>query len=226
MVAVVQARVGSSRFPAKMLAPLGPRTLIEWVLGRVVRATTLDEVVLATSDRPENDPLEEVAKALGILVVRGDEHDVLSRFVNAAELSDAQWIVRVCADNPFIDAGEIDRLVRFAVNNDVDYAFNHLNRLDNHYADGFGAEMMTRTTLLRLARFALDSSDREHVTTGIWNGTVECRVRTFDAPPELAYPHLRFDVDTPEDLRRLERLASLGLSAPAARFVEAAVEQW
>lgn len=221
VVAVVQARMGSSRFPGKMLARLGDHTLLEWVLRRVLRARCVDQVVLATSVRPENDALEQAARGLGVSVVRGAEHDVLSRFVTAARDAGAAWIVRVCADNPFVDAAEIDRLVSFATAECPDYAFNHLNRLDNGYADGFGAEILTADTLRALDTEVVDPASREHVTMAIWQQPDRYRIRTFPAPPELAYPEVHFDIDTPADLMRLTPLATLGLGAAAREFVAA-----
>lgn len=220
-MAVVQARMGSSRFPGKMLARLGEHTLIEWVFGRVVRARTLDAMALATSAAAENDALEAVARAMGLTVIRGDESDVLSRFVTAARATDAAWVVRICADNPFIDPTEIDRLVAFARAENVDYAFNHLNRLNNGYADGFGAEMLTAETLYAVDASATEPSHREHVTQYLWRHPERYRIRTFPAPPALAHADLRFDIDTPDDLARLEPLAQLGIHATAAEFVAA-----
>jgi spore coat polysaccharide biosynthesis protein SpsF len=113
IVAIVQARMGSSRFPGKMLATLGNISILEWVFQRLSRATYLDEIVLATSIDKENDVLENIANRCGVRVFRGSESDVLGRFVSAADHAKATNIVRVCADNPFIDPIEVDRLVNF-----------------------------------------------------------------------------------------------------------------
>jgi spore coat polysaccharide biosynthesis protein SpsF len=219
VVAVVQARMGSQRFPGKMLAPLGGRPVLEWVLRRVLMAHEIDIVVLATSVDQANDGLAAAADTLGVRVVRGDEHDVLSRFVEAAQTTGASWIVRVCADNPFVDPAEIDRLVRFGRTSSVDYTFNHVNRLGNRYADGFGAEMVRADVLSEVGREAHDPTDREHVTTFLWRQPDRYRVATVPAPLALQFPELRFDVDTPADLVRLEAFAPLGLRATAAEVV-------
>lgn len=223
VVAVVQARMGSARFPGKMLAPLAGRPLLDWVLRRVRQAATLDRVVLATSADAANDPLAALATALSIDVVRGDEHDVLSRFLTAADRTGARWIVRICADNPFIDAREIDRLVAFMRHAGADYAFNHLDRLGNGYADGFGAEIVSVDALRAAAVESRDPADHEHVTTFIWRHPDRFAVATFAAPPALRHPELRFDVDTPADLAALEPLAALGIDASGAAFIEAAL---
>lgn len=215
--------MGSTRFPGKVLAPLGGHLVLDWVLRRVTRASRIDRVILATSVNPENDGLVPVAEAAGVTVLRGDEHDVLSRFASAARSSGATWVVRICADNPFVDPDEVDRLVSFAVTEQPDYAFNHLNRLDNGYADGFGAEAITAQALLALDAGPTGATEREHLTLAVWQHPGRYRIRTFAAPAALAYPHLRFDIDTPADLERLAFLADLGLSAPAEAFVRAAL---
>lgn len=221
VVAVIQARMGSTRFPNKMLAKLGGRPLIEWILLRVKEAKEVDEVVLAIPNGQANDALAEAGKRHGVTVVRGDEDNVLSRFIQAGRETKADTIVRICADNPFIDAAEIDRLVRFYEAKHPEYAFNHLCRRDNHYADGFGAEIMSLSLLEELARSASKPAHREHVTSYIWEYPYAFDVATFDAPADLAFEKLRFDIDTPDDLLRLEPLAKLGIDATAASIVRA-----
>jgi spore coat polysaccharide biosynthesis protein SpsF len=222
VVAIVQARMGSRRFPGKMMAHLAGRPLIEWLLTRVSRAQRVDEVVLATSTLPADDVLEEMARRQGVSVFRGDEADVLGRFVAAADRAHADWIVRVCGDNPFVDPAEIDRLIEFFDRERPDYAFNHLERLDNKYPDGFGAEILTRDLLLTCDERAREPRDREHVTTYIWDHVHAFRIATPTAPPEIAFTHLRYDIDTPDDLERLQPLAAAaGVDGAARDFVRA-----
>lgn len=212
VVAIVQARMGSSRFPGKMLARLGGSPLLEWVLRRVLQAREIGSVCLATSTNACDDELEKLAINLDVGVCRGDEHDVLGRFEQAAKQSGADAIVRVCADNPFIAPEEIDRLVRFFVSKNADYAFNHQDRLGSRYADGFGAEILRRDILDDIASKARDPRHREHVTLYLWDNAADYRMLAAPAPQELAYPELCFDVDTPEDLEYLKTLVSAGVS--------------
>jgi len=220
VVAIVQARMGSTRFPGKMAAKLGDYPLLEWVLSRVKKAKAVNSVILATSDQPENQGLIEIAKRLGCDIMVGPERDVLARFRMAAEEKNASVVVRVCADNPFIDPYEIDRLVGFYLQNRPDYAFNHLDRLGNGYADGFGAEIFSMDVLREMDEFALDESQREHVTKMIWDQSQQFDIRTFEAPEALRYPKLRFDIDTEVDLERLSHHAKInGMNASAADFI-------
>lgn len=226
-VAIIQARMGSSRFPGKMLARLGGVPLLEWVIRRLLRATTLAQVVLATSTGATDDKLAELAASLGVAVYRGSEADVLGRFLGAANMASADNVVRVCADNPFVDPSEIDSLVTFFAANPCDYACNHLDRLGSGYADGFGAEILSVGLLHRLGCLAKDVRYREHLTLYLWEHQSSFRLKAMSAPLDLRFPDLRFDIDRPCDLFRLERLvvSGVGIETPAASIVAIALAE-
>ncbi|MFZ9730838.1 MAG: cytidylyltransferase domain-containing protein [Ilumatobacteraceae bacterium] len=222
-VAVIQARLGSQRFPEKMLAHLGGHSLLEWVVTRVRRSTMLDEVIVATTEESRDDKLVAECERLGVHVKRGSTDDVLSRFAKAVEGDSADAIVRVCADNPFIDPACIDQLIREYRESGAEYAFNHRPHGTCDYADGFGAEILSRSLLEKLQSSQLSKQHREHVTLAVVDGTVPARTHACVAPKELAYPRLRFDVDTADDLRKLSRLiaaAQIGRSASASDIVK------
>ncbi len=212
VVAIIQARMGSSRFPGKMLSPLGPHPILEWVLRRVKQARTLDKVVLATSDSAADDALADLARANGVKAFRGSETDVLARFAGAAKEAGASVVVRICADNPFVDPGEIDRLVTYFAGSSCDYACNHQDRLGSRYADGFGAEILRASLLESVAARATEVRHREHVTLYLWEHASEYELCAVAAPAELAFPELRFDIDTPGDLATLEPLVRAGVA--------------
>jgi len=221
-VAIVQARMGSARFPGKMLANLGGYPLLEWVLRRVSRASLLDETVLATSTKPQDDALAAVAKTIGIRTFRGDESDVLGRFVMTANMSDAEQVVRICADNPFVDPDEIDRLITFFQDNACDYACNHMDRLGSRYADGFGAEILSSALLQKIAAIATNPKHREHVTLYLWDHTADYCMLAVPAPEDVAFPKMRFDIDVPADLDFLEHLTfkKINLNTPARQIIQ------
>ena len=224
VVALVQARMGSARFPGKMLTSLGGRPLIDWVLTRLARAKRLDSTILATTDRAPDDVLAEAANRLGAGVFRGSEDDVLERFANAAAASGARTVLRVCADNPFVDPGEVDRLVDAYLEGQVDYACNHLDCLGGGYPDGFGAEILDAKLLAdAVDRFSAPRY-REHVTLFCREHPADYRLLAVPAPSELAFPSLRFDVDRPADLAYLEQLVNLGVTVgtPAADIAKLA----
>lgn len=226
-IAIVQARMGSTRFPGKMMAPLAQWPLLQWVLHRVGRARGLDGLVLATSRRPENDVLEQFATGMNVPVYRGDENDVLGRFCEAASVMRADVLVRICADNPFVAPEEIERVVECFKADRPDYAFNHIPRLGNNYADGFGAEVVRLSTLEEIRRRTVTPRHREHVTGYIWEHSEQFRIATLPAPPQLAFPDLAFDIDEPGDLVALEpQAATLGLDGSAADYVRVRRERW
>ncbi len=138
-VALIQARLGSTRLPCKTMLSLHGLPVIDW-------AELIDEVVVATSHRPENDVLEYHLSRQGVAVFRGPEDDVLERFRLAGAAHGAEQVVRICADNPLIWGPAIDDLIRFwraeHAAGACDYAYNHIPR-GNTYPDGLGAETLS-----------------------------------------------------------------------------------
>ncbi len=205
-VALIQARMGSTRLPCKMMLCLHGLPLIDWVVRRTARSALLSGIVVATSGNPNNDVLVKHMEDQGVAVFRGPEDDVLERFRLAGAEAGATHVVRICADNPLIWGGEIDALIRhyFSLGNeDITYAYNHIPR-GNKYPDGLGAEMLSYPLLRRLAGEATLPAHREHCLSYIWDNRERFRVSTFDpADPRLRHPEMKLDVDTPEDYRKL-----------------------
>ncbi len=223
-VAVIQARLGSRRFPDKMLAELGGQALLEWVVLRVRQSRSIDRVVVATTLETLDDRIVAECRRLGVDVARGSTNDVLSRFIEALQGDDADTVVRICADNPFVDAGCIETVLREHASARADYSFNHRPSGACDYADGFGVEVVSRPFLDELNTRDLSASHREHVTLAIADGTVLARVHACIAPTLLARPELRFDVDEPADFHRLQTLVSLAglhVGSAAAEVVAA-----
>ena len=199
---VLQARVGSTRLPGKMLRKVGDFRLIDWVLYRLSSTRCFTERVLATSDSSRDDALVQAAESYGYKVFRGSESDVLGRFVGVATRFNPELIARVCCDNPFVDPSLVDSLVdQFLASDDL--LFNHRPIREYSVADGFGAELFTTETLLKLHSEVREPGWREHVTLGVYEGVVGCSWRGAAVPECLQRPNLRFDVDSEEDLIRL-----------------------
>lgn len=223
-VAVVQARLGSHRFPRKMLAVLGEHSLLEWVVTRVGQSDAIDRVVVATTLEPLDDQIVTECGRLGVDVVRGSTDDVLDRFMAALHDDECDTVVRVCADNPFVDASCITAVIDEHRSTGADYSFNHRPFGVCNYADGFGVEVISRVLLTDLDGRDLSAEHREHVTLAIADGSVEAHVHGCEAPPSLARPELRFDVDEPQDLQHLQTLvefARLDMGSSAAEVVAA-----
>ena len=223
-VAVVQARLGSHRFPGKMLAVFGAHSLLEWVVTRVGQSDAIDRVVVATTLEPLDDQIVAECGRLGVDVVRGSTDDVLDRFMVALHDDECDTVVRVCADNPFVDASCITAVIDEHRSTGADYSFNHRPFGVCNYADGFGVEVISRVLLTDLDGRDLSAEHREHVTLAIADGSVEAHVHGCEAPPSLARPELRFDVDEPQDLQHLQTLvefARLDMGSSAAEVVAA-----
>lgn len=213
---VIQARAGSTRLPGKSLAKVyGDYGLLEMVVLRVMKAKKLDMVILATSKDSDCDPLVELAERLGILTVRGSEEDVLSRFVKAIRQYNLDVVVRVCADNPFIDPGEIDKLVNYFQENQFDYAAN--NTPECGLPDGLGCEIVLSEVLLRIANKVFDDQYREHVTNYITDHQEDFAIGWMQAEQELWYPDLKLDIDCTEDLEEM-RAFCVALSTNTAPY--------
>jgi spore coat polysaccharide biosynthesis protein SpsF len=204
--AFVQARMGSSRLPGKSLLPVwGHMSLLEIVLRRVAAAREIDRLVLATSEDSRDDRLAELAARLGVAVHRGPEEDVLSRFVGALDRHPADAVVRVCADNPFVDPRVLDDLVvLFGEVQPCDYAANHMRA--SGLPDGVGAEVASASALRRAAREATSADDRQHVTSFIREHPDEFTV-VLAPPAEPPWPFVKLDIDTSADLKRMRQFA-------------------
>lgn len=211
-VALIQARMGSTRLPKKMLQLLGPHTIIEWVVKRVKQCKVFDRVVLATSDKKRDDPLVKIVESMGVDIFRGNESDVLDRLAHAARKHKAETVVRICADNPFVDPQELKRLFDTYASITCDYACNHQNRLNSNYADGFGAEIFSNSLLQELSKCTIETPHREHVTLYLWDNKNKYKLYSMKAPIQLAFPKLKFDIDTKSDLDRLTYLVESGVN--------------
>ena len=205
-VAIIQARVGSSRLPMKSLLCLRGHALIDWVVNRVSEAARLDGVVVAMPDTERDRVLQAHLEDWGVAVVRGSEQDVLSRFLLAAEVTGADRIVRICADNPFVWGEAIDRLVDFYNASSLDYCYNHIPR-NNLWPDGLGAEILSRDLLEDIGKKADQPSQREHCLNYIWDNRDRISIGTFDPEEDwLRRPEVKLDIDTADDFCRLALL--------------------
>lgn len=206
VVAIVQARLGSTRLPLKSLLCLRGYPIVDWVAERLSKAKELDQVLFAIPDTELDRVLADHLERKGIACIRGSENDVLDRFCKAALLSNADIIVRVCADNPLISPEAVDRLISFFKNTGPDYAYNHIPR-GNLWPDGLGAEIVSRHTLEYIDRKAHASSQREHCFNYIWDNPEEWKIATFDPHEEwLQRPNLKLDIDSKEDFQKIARL--------------------
>lgn len=189
-VAVIQARMGSTRLPGKVLLPFGGESLLAYLVRRVARAETLDRVVVATSVNRRDDAIVRECNRIGVDTFRGSEFDVLRRYVEAAEACDAGIVVRVTADNPFTDPDSIDRVVGHIRKSGARYA------LEDRLPLGTTGEALTGDLLMHLDEVANLDRWREHVTLYAKEHLAETGGTLLDPRPGLGSPGLRLTIDT------------------------------
>ncbi len=197
--------MGSHRLPGKILKKIADKSLLDWVIKRVKKSKKIKKIILATTKNKKDDILQEIASRNKIFCFRGQNQDVLGRFYNAAKTHGSEVIVRVCADNPFIDCRLIDLLVEKFKSKKYDYICNHQNRLNSKYADGFGAEIFSLELLQKLFNYAKKKAQREHVTQYVWENKKKFRILAMQAPKSLAYPGFKFDINTSRDLSYIKK---------------------
>jgi spore coat polysaccharide biosynthesis protein SpsF len=193
--------MGSSRLPGKVLMPLAGRPVVERVIRRVAAAGVFDEVAVATSTRPIDDPLAEAVAGLGHRVVRGDENDVLARYGLAARETGADAIMRVTADCPLVEPPVLaDMAARFR-DEQADLVTNARVRT---FPRGLDAELFTRAALETMLAEARDPAEREHVTPYLYRHPERFRIVDHVASQDRS--DLRLTLDTAEDYELLRRL--------------------
>ena len=203
-IAIIQARMGSTRLPNKMLLSLHGKPIIEWVVKRVQKSKLLDAIVVAIPNTKKDEILENYLKDLGVEVFKGSEENVLNRFYASVKDKQPKNIVRICADNPLICPNEIDNLISFYKNNNCDYAYNHIPK-NNLYPDGLGAEMISFELLEWLEKNVTDTKHREHCLSYITDNSDKFVIKTFNPSQELQYPNIKLDIDTFEDFAKLSQ---------------------
>lgn len=216
VVAVVQARASSSRLPGKVLRDLGGRPVLGWVLRAALAAREIDEVVLATSVDPSDDPVAELAaRVAGVRVHRGPLDDVLSRFTGALADDPAEAVVRLTADCPLLDPALLDLLVRTWR---ATPSLDHLTTTNPRCLPrGLDVEVVSRRALDTVAGTAV-GPDRVHVTSAVYRQPELFEVAGLTVHPDAS--DLRVTLDTPADAALLDGLVEvLGDEPPAWRSV-------
>ncbi len=199
VVAIIQARMDSSRLPGKVLMEMGGKPMLWHVVLRARRAQTVGRVIVATTNQPEDNPVADFCRTQGIACFRGDALDVLDRYYQAAVRFKAETIVRLTADCPLIDPREIDRTVRAFLDAGVDFAANRLPPPWKRTTPiGMDTEVVTFQALERAWQEAQATFEREHVMPYLYDQKGRFKILLVDHDPDLG--HLRLTVDTSEDL--------------------------
>lgn len=209
-VAIIQARMTSSRLPGKVLKPLCSVPMIVFMLRRVAQAECVDEVILATSTDETDNELVDIVQAHGFGCYRGELDDVLTRFHGAARATQADVVVRLTGDCPLMDADLIDTVVRTLQSSGSDYASN---TCPPTYPDGLDIEAFSFSALDKAWREARLSSEREHVTPYLRNRPDLFKIASVCGVAD--YSHLRWTVDYLDDYDFVCRLLEhTGVKSP------------
>jgi spore coat polysaccharide biosynthesis protein SpsF len=208
IVAITQARMGSTRLPGKVLKIIGNQTLLELHLIRAQKSQLISELILATTTESTDDVIIGISEKMGIPTVRGSESDVLDRYYQAAKKTHADIVVRVTSDCPLIDPIVMDKVIEAHLKNGADFTSNIVNRT---YPDGMDVEVFNFPVLEKAWKEAQDPSDREHVTYYIWknsNGNGHNLFTSFDVLSGMGsdYSNIRLTVDYDEDYLKVKSL--------------------
>ena len=206
---IIQARLGSTRLPRKILLPFyKDKSILDLLIDKLKKVAD-SQIILATSTNSINDSLEDIAKKNNILCFRGAENDVLQRFIDAAEKFQASRIIRICSDNPFLELGSINRLIDFATKNpQYDYISFHVNNtpsIKTHY--GFWTEFVTLNALKKATSLTDEPLYHEHVTNFIYTHPEYFNYYLLDTPSELVtHNKIRLTIDTQTDFQNAQKI--------------------
>lgn len=197
IIVIIQARMGSSRLPGKVMLNLCGKPVLEHIVERINYSKYVDKIIVATSEKIENDKIRDFCVDNRVSCFSGNEEDVLDRFYKAAKHNDIQHndiVIRITADCPLIDPEVIDKTVEYFKNQNADYAANIINPT---YPDGLDCEVMKFTTLEQAWLNASLKSEREHVTLYIRNHPELFKLTSVENNKDIS--SLRWTLDEEKD---------------------------
>jgi spore coat polysaccharide biosynthesis protein SpsF len=213
-ILIIQARMSSTRLPGKSLMPLAGEPLVYRMIERLKKCKRIDEIVLAVPDQPEDEVLIDLAKESNVSYFKGSLLDVRDRYLNCAKQFNADYILRIPADNPMPDWHEIDKLVEFHLENNPSGFSSNLAQVNNSgYLDGIGAEIFSNQLLHESVARSSSEAVKEHVHRNFFDyssqtpvDTSWCPIASPIAPAELRRPDIILDVNTLDDYQKIKRI--------------------
>ena len=212
---IIQARTGSTRFPRKVLVKINGITLIEQIINRVKKVKKIDEIVLATTKKREDDILCRLAKKNKISFFRGSENNLVDRYFKAAIFFNANVILRLPADNPIPEPKEYDRLIKYHLASNNDFSSNICNFKKNGYPDGIGVEIFNFNALKKIWKSQKNKKFREHIALNFYNYDKKRPYRRFNfklgtikCPKDISRPNLVLDINYKKDLVLIKKIYS------------------
>ena len=215
IIAIIQARMGSTRLPGKVLKEVDGTPLLKYQIDRIKKSFLLDKIIVATSTLQKDDEIEKFCEDNNIECFRGSENDVLGRYYQCAKIYNPDTVIRLTADCPLLDPKVIDRTIRLFIDENADFAANTAPIESSKFPDGSDVEVFSMKALQRAHREVLDTGDREHVTFYLWK--YDNGFKTVQLDTVKDYSKYRFTVDYSEDfevvkfiIKELKRRNSFG----------------
>jgi spore coat polysaccharide biosynthesis protein SpsF len=199
--AIIQARMGSTRLPGKVLMKLNEDTVLSLLIKQLKYSEFLTEIIIATTTNPEDDVIEEFAKSNNIKLFRGSSNDVLDRYYQCAKIFSLNHIVRITADNPLLDPKILDNIIKFYKKENFDYVNNVTKRT---FPYGTEVEIFSFSVLEHMWKNAKTLFDREHVTPYIHNNPDQFKSRCIENT--IDYSYLHWTIDFIEDFKLVQAL--------------------
>ncbi len=196
VIAIIQARMGSTRLPGKSLIEIEGKTLLEHIINRVRYSKTIDEIIIATTTNQEDKAIVNLVEKLKVKAYTGSSEDVLDRFYQTAIRFGGKVLVRITADDPFKDPKIIDEIVNYFFSHpELDYVSN---TIEPTYPIGIDVEVFSFTALEKAWKEAKTMIEREHVTPYIWDNLGLFKIANIKNHANLS--HLRWTIDNQKDL--------------------------
>lgn len=205
MLAVLQARMGSSRLPGKVMKEVNGQPIIFWQIQRILQTKTISNLILATTTSLEDDSLVNLVSNMGVQVFRGSPNDVLSRFQQVLRQHPEESFVRITGDCPLFMPQVCDEVVTKYQEMDVDYVSNTLKPT---YPNGCDVEVVKSRALHALGELELSEAEREHVTLGIYQRSERYKCENYSNPSGLNESHFRWTLDNRIDLDFVKQIYS------------------
>lgn len=205
ITATIQARMGSTRLPGKTLKEIVGKPMLALQVERIQQSRLIDEIIIATSVEASDDPIEDLARKIGVSCFRGSEDDVLSRVAETLRAFSVDIHVEFMGDNPIPDPMLVDSIIGFYLKHKDDYDYV-TNALKTTYPPGMEVFVYPAHILLDAEKRAADNELREHVGLHIYQNPERYRVYNLEAPSYLHYPHYHFEVDTAEDFNLVKEI--------------------
>jgi len=201
---IIQARMGSSRLPGKVMMEIDSKhTILDFMINQLEYSKLVDRIIIATSKKAEDDIIETFCKKNTIDCFRGSENDVLDRYYQCAKKFSSKVIVRMPADKPLLDPNVVDQVISEFNNNNYDYITTFL---PSTFPSGTEVEVFTFSTLKRMFECHIDNQSKEHVTFQLRKNPKEFKIGEFFAPKNKQRPNWRLTVDYLDDLNLIKKI--------------------